>query len=796
LRAHPGNLIPLLTALLLAGSAALAQHLVEDIRDPEQHFLYAAGLMQREFYDLAQPQLQQFLERYPDHARAREVHKLLVHCCHAQKKTAETLAAIESFRRKWPEDPLNEQLLTTKAAIYFTQKDYPAASECFQELQQSKDAQRAESALYHLGQCHLALNRPAEALEAFKTLAGRPLSGDFPYRPYSAYYVAKNALDQGDQDSAAALFAKIAAGENIPDNIKEDTLIRLADLYFGRQDYRRALQFYDEYLVFFPSRPANQYIRLQRVFCFYQLQEFAKVVDTAAEWRKSFPEGGNFELDVVQGDSLCELKRYEEALPLYWRSGLNQATPDAQRRHCLLQALDCLNSLQRYEELLQRGQELLQEFPNLAEKGGILFKMGQAASHLQDLARAEEWYRQALELYIGETSNYLVVANALLHCLEQSRKWAEGATVARRISEKIASEHQAAYRLQAATMAAQLPDWPAVQEDCRYILKHYPSAGGVKEDTLQLLANASIALQEYPEAKLHLVELQKTARAELQGRIAILLAEVLLSLNDSPAAAVVLEQARTLSHLLPAEKLEILVLLMRVRLSRDDIEAAYPLSEEILAWKGDESNTLVTALIWLEIGVCQRQKGKFTGAVAAYQRAYAQATEPQLRNRAAVSLGEIYLHLDQFADAEKILTETIAGNLRENYASSRELYSLLAEASYDLQHYDQAFAAVEKCFSAGTGDGGNLRSDTRARWIMARLLFEVEKDPANALPYSIRCFVLADDELYSPQAMELAIRISLALGKEQDARGTWAELQQKYPAAAAALQNTPPMRDW
>lgn len=795
MRARPGNIIFLLTVLLLAGSTALAQHLVEDIRDPEQHFLYAAGLMQREFYDLAQPQLQQFLERYPEHTRAREVHKLLVHCCHAQKKTAETLAAIENFRRKWPEDPLNEQLLTIKAAIYFAQKDYPTASECFQELQKSKDTQRAESALYHLGQCHLALNRPDEALAAFKTLAGRPLNGDFPYRPYAAYYVAKKALDQGDLDSAAALFTKIAAGEKIPDNIKEDTLIRLADLYFGRQDYQHALQFYDECLVFFPNRPANQYIRLQRVFCFYQLQEFEKVVDNAADWRKRFPDSGNFELDVVQGDSLCELKRYEEALPLYWRSGLNQTTPAVHRRHCLLQALDCLNSLQRYDELLQRGQELLQEFPNLAEKGGVLFKMGQAASHLQDLVRAEELYRQALELYIGETNNYLVVANALLHCLERTKKWSEGAAVSRRISEKIASEHQAAYRLQAATMSAQLPDWPAVREDCRYILKNFPSAGGgIKEDALQLLANASIALRDYPEAKLHLIELQKTARAELQGRIAILLAEVLLSLNDSPAAAAVLEQARTLSHLLPEEKLEALVLLMRVRLSQNNIEAANSLSEEILAWKGAETSPLVSALIWLEIGVCQRQKGKFTGAVAAFRHAYAQASEPQLRNRVAVHLGEIYLHLEQFAEAEKILNETIAGNVRENYASSQELYSLLAEASYAMQHYDQAFAAVEKCFSAG--EGGNLRADTRARWIMARLLFEVEKDPTNALPYSIRCFVLADDELYSPKAMELAIRISLALGKEQDARATWSELQQKYPAAAAALQNTPPMQGW
>ncbi|NMA21747.1 MAG: hypothetical protein GX927_14330, partial [Lentisphaerae bacterium] len=57
--------------LLLMTVVVRAQQKVEDITNPEQHYLYAAGLMQRNFYDLALPQLKIFLQRYPEHERAR-----------------------------------------------------------------------------------------------------------------------------------------------------------------------------------------------------------------------------------------------------------------------------------------------------------------------------------------------------------------------------------------------------------------------------------------------------------------------------------------------------------------------------------------------------------------------------------------------------------------------------------------------------------------------------------------------------------------------------------------------------
>ncbi len=788
------SIIRLPAVLLLVGCLTMAQHLVEDINDPEQHFLYATGLLKRKFYDLAQPQLQLFLDRYPDHLYSREAHHLLVRCCYARGRMPDTLAAIASFRQRWPADSLNEQLLVIKATILFQQQDYLAASECFQELRHSQDPPTAESAIYHLAQCFLAREQPEDALEALKTLAERPLTGDFPYRPYAAYYLAEKALEKNDEETARAIFTRIAAGTNIPDKIKEESLRRAGDLHLKQQDYSGALQFYDDYLVSFPDGAASQYVRLQRLFCFFHLHNFEKVVHQAADWRRRFPNSDNVDLDMLQGDSLCALKRYEEALTLYWRSCENKSTPEQYRRHFLLQALECLHALQRYDELLTRGQELLQEFPNIPEKGGILFKMGQAGEGQQDWKQAENLYRQALEFYIGETDNYLIVANALLGCLRQARKWSEGAVVARRISEKISLPHQFFYRLEAADLESQLPNWAGVKSDCQFILQHFPEVAAESGDTLLLLVNASIALREYSAAREHLLTLQKIARPELQGRIALLLAEVLLNLSDNNAAVAVLEQASTLSRLQPQEKLEILVLLMRVQLSRNDEAAIFPLCEQILAWPDIETNSLITPLIWLEIGDCLRQKGKFTGALTAFRQAGKQTSEDQTRNSAAIKLGEIHLHLHQFAEAESVLTKCITTNLNRGFASSQELYSLLAETSYARQDYDQAFAAVEKCFSLD--QDSNPRAATRARWVMARLLFEVENDPKNALPYSIRCFVLADDDLYSPKAMELAIRISLALGQKNEAKNTWLELQQRYPAAAAALQNAPYLEGW
>jgi len=779
--------------VLLAVSVS-AQQKVEDITNPEQHYLYAAGLMQRNFHDLALPQLKIFLQRYPEHERAKEAQRLLIHCCHALNKPAETLAGIAQFRSRWPKDPLNEQFSVMAAVIRYHQGDFAGALQAYTELSKSENAQIAETGLYYQGQCYLQLKQDGEAFATLKVLAERPLQNEFPYRPYAAFYIAGEFLKQGDLKAAGVLYRKISGGRDLPEEMREKALLRVADLEYEARDFTAALASYEEYILAFPAGSFQQQVRRQRLICAYRLQDFARVADLGKDWQTRYPQSADFELELMLAESLIELKRYEEALALYGKVGQNKKTPEQYRFPALLQELTCLSILERHQELLLKGQKLIGEFPNCPEKGRILFQIGKAAQSLKQQSEAEKFLRGAMEFFVGEKELFLTAADALSKSLEAGEKWSEAALVSRRISEKVPLQLQAAYRLQAAQFEFKQENWAAVRTEVDLIRRQWPDQKEILVDALQLHVNACLALDEYEAARENLELLQELLEPRSRGPVGLLLATVLLHLNRDLEAGVVLKKTLALPELERDLLVQLQVLLLRLQLQHDEEEEALPLIEQLLLLTEKEQKEKVSADLWHAGGALLSRHGRYEQAEKALRLSLSTKADGELQAQSGLLLAEILILHNRYEEAGALLNNIRERNLQSGQASGAELASLLAELNLHLKRPDQAFAAAEQCFSAT--DPGSLRALTRARWVMAKLLFEVEKDAKNALPYSIKCFVLADDPLYSPKAMELAIAIYRALGNETDARTTWSELKQRYPVWAAGLQNTALVKDW
>ena len=780
--------------ILLLSLSAFGQQKVEDINNPEQLYLYAAGLMQRNFYDLALPQLKIFLQRYPDHERAKEAQRLLIHCCHALNKPAETLEGIAQFRNKWPKDPLNEQFSVMTAVIRYNQGDFAGALQAYTELSKSENAQIAETGLYYQGQCLLQLKRDAEAFDTLKVLAERPFQSDFPYRPYAAFYIAGEWLKKGDQKAATVLYHKISHGQDLPVEMREKALLRESDLQYEAKDFAAALAGYEEYILAFPKGSFQQQVRRQRLLCAYRLQNFAQVAELGKDWETRFPQSADFELDLLLAESLIELKRFEEALALYSKVKQNKKMPAQYRLPALLQELTCLSILERNQELLEKGQKILEEFPNCPEKGRILFQIGKAAQSLKQQAEAEKFLRGAMEFFVGEKELFLTAADALAKSLQEGEKWSEAAMVSRRISEKVPLELQAAYRLQAAQFEFKQENWAAVRKEVELIQRQWPDQKPVLVDALQLHVNACLALGEYEPARENLELLRGLVEGKAAGPVGLLLATVLLHLNRDQEASGVLQKTLAVPELERTLLVELQVLLLRLQLQHDEENEALSLLEQMLLLTESEQKERVPADLWHAGGALLSRRGRFDQAEKALRLNLDGKVDEQQQTQSGLLLAEILILHNRTEEAGELLNAIRERKQQAGQAPGQELASLLAELNLQLKRPDQAFAAAEQCFAAT--EAGSLRALTRARWVMAKLLFEVENDAKNALPYSIKCFVLADDPLYSPKAMELAIAIYRALGNETDARTTWSELKQRYPVWAAGLQNSPLLKDW
>ena len=109
------------------------------------------------------------------------------------------------------------------------------------------------------------------------------------------------------------------------------------------------------------------------------------MADLGKDWQTRYPQSADVEMELMLAESLMELKRYEEALALYGKVGQNKKTPEQYRFPALLQELTCLSILERHQELLQKGQKLIEEFPNCPEDAS--FSKSKAAQVLKNNPR-------------------------------------------------------------------------------------------------------------------------------------------------------------------------------------------------------------------------------------------------------------------------------------------------------------------------------------------------------------------------------------------------------------------------
>lgn len=188
---------------------------------------------------------EEFLRDYPSSAYEPKVREMLSAAYFRDKNYARALESLSKIP-----NPNRQQRLALQTAAYelgvelLSNDDYAAAELHLQQAAQGADSRIATQANLWLGQALYAQGKFQQAERAYKVyLKGDPKGINAAQATYDAAY----ALYMQDNFAAAAReFEQALAMPSLPQRLRTDATVRLADCHYYQRDYTEAARLYAE----------------------------------------------------------------------------------------------------------------------------------------------------------------------------------------------------------------------------------------------------------------------------------------------------------------------------------------------------------------------------------------------------------------------------------------------------------------------------------------------------------------------------------------------------------------------
>jgi tetratricopeptide (TPR) repeat protein len=761
-----------------------AQHAVEQINDPEIQYKHALGLLRRQFYDLSEPQFRLFLEKFPGHALEANANYHLIECLRAQNKTAEMLTAIRRFREQWPQHEAMPTLTLLEADTLFGAGDYAAAAACYQQLTQSRDQQRQELAKYFLAQCYAQTGHAEEAMALYRELDALPLQDARPYRFYAQFELARVHQRQNRFEEAEAGYARLADHAATPEKLLADTLYLLGDVRLRLKQHDKALAAFDRYVVQFPNGIYGSTARKCRITLHANAGNHDRCLELLQDWREKYPTESDFEMDFLHGYCLMVKERVEEAIPFFVRVGADPAVPTSTRRNARLLTIRCQLLAKQHAAALVSIESFLADYPKASEKGNVLICQGEAADASGKLDEAEQAFRAAMAFFNDDLENYQRAGYHLIDVLAKRMKWAEGAAILRQMSTRPGLPNRAKCRLRAGEFEIHAGNLAAAQTDLQQVVDEFGADAEAVRAARGHLLRIAVQNSNFAVAQKHAEDLMQECPPDEYGTLAYSLAVFHYNQGNLDKALATLNRAMAHPSLTPVQTRNLQTFYGRVLLESGDSEQARKIVAQLLTYPEAEMREVLTPAFLFKAGdLCEREND-WSLAEAIWRRLAGYEHEPIWSYRSKIRLAQVYMLKGQLEEAENLLANLAEGlndNQDQATAPRQELFSLLAEIQLLRKRTGQALVTANKALTFTDGDE---RSLARTRWVLAKILFEDENNPSEALSYATKCYVLANDPVYTPRGILLTVRIFLAQNRQRDALTAWRELEALYPAWA------------
>ncbi len=745
----------------------------------------AEGLMQRGFFDLAEIELNAWLETYPRHGLAPRARLQLATTLQKQQKDEEALNLIRQALAELTEHPLIPRMQILAGDLLIRQEQQNKALDMYQAAAGgATDPVLQETALFFAARLHAELGQVQQAADIYRSLGHKSFENqEYRHRPFALLEYAAILARQEDWEAADQAYARLAESPKAPATLRQEAMLQRGENLFRQKKFDSAIETWLNLSLEFADEALAAEAGKRILWAYHAKAEFHRLVEAAQNWQQQHRNREHPEVNYLLAVGLLELQRFEQALP--WLESLSEDAeirPGLQRQ-ALFHLIYCHLRLARHQQAIALAQQFIERYQAEEEATATVhYFLAVAAFATEQSALTVDHAGTALETAPAEwefaEKTRMLLADALL----ARNKPAEAAAIHRERARTASPEQQAQASLTAGTLAEQAGKKEDAVADYRRVLelpKATPETLHTAVVRLARLYTETGRLTEAEELFSAMVEDENTPnRAQLWLLLGYVQREA-----GKPEQAVASLRRITGLDVDPAIVHEAKFFLAEILLELDHASEALTIFAELIALPEETRPELPGQLLLRLQGIFFRQGDYQTSE--AICRQLMRHDSNSIRQVAARQLAETKIARRQLDEAADILT-TLRAEIRaretepDNMVAEGEIQALLGEVFYRKQEFDRAASLLQAALARPDLTEPHT---TKSRWLLAKIMHR-EGRSNQALRHAVNAFVLGNDPVHAPRAMLLSMEILVELERWEEASTTWQEMKSRFPLFA------------
>lgn len=203
----------------------------------------------------------------------------------------------------------------------------------------------------------------------------------------------------------------------------EDVLFQLAALHYDNQDYEKALDVFNKYLISYPDGIYKKDAILYRSYAHYELGEWQLAFNSMKNFISLYPQDPKtMDMQYYAGECMFNLKKFELAIREY--QAVYRKYPKSElAASALYNEGWCYYELQKPDQMIEVFKTLVQKYPNSEFAPHALFTIGDYYYNIKNYPKAAEFYSELKNKY--PTYEKISEVDELLYDLSQINSYLE-----------------------------------------------------------------------------------------------------------------------------------------------------------------------------------------------------------------------------------------------------------------------------------------------------------------------------------------------------------------------------------
>jgi TolA-binding protein len=769
----------LFLAVLSGGGVSAVTNAVDLIEAGDRR-LFADGLLNRGFHDLALPEYRALADRKPPPPELDVILYRLGECQRHMKRSVDAEVSYRRLASEMPGSRLRSKAILMRGLIILESGNPGIAAELLESLLATNAAAEIVSAaMFHAGEAREQAGSAAAAIAHYQTL--RQLQPKHELAAYAGLRLA-NLRSQEKTPAASAvamdLYQKLAA-EPFNDRVGAEALFQAASLAFNGGVFETSARLYRQLVDRYPKDLRAAESARPAAWSHFRIGRFADALQFAgaAVDEPGQPPEVRTEWLYIKANCERQLDRRADAVKSY--DALLAADPRSSYAPAArYERLLALFKDGAYAQVLKDADGFANPPPGLVPD--LLWLQAESAEAIKDTARAIQFYR----LLVQQAPQSSLAADAsyrLAYQLQQQKAWAEASRTYLGLVNHWPTNALVPQAFFASGLClAQAGQSDGALRDWHQLLTRFPRHETVPEALFQKAMeetklgsdrDAAVTLDQilrdhpgYPRlAEARFWRAQHAYAAKDLGEAERLLRACL---TGHPPDAIEREAGFLLGLVLQA-------------LGRDD-DAAASFQPLLNAPLGEKFT--VDRLNWL--AEFQYARKAWPESEAAARSMLLRAPSPEWRQAAFTLLARALQAQQKRDEAIAAHLQALAVEARTRYGAESALR--LGELLLETGRVQEAEAQLKDAATrASTPELQHLRAYAYAALGQAA---EQRGDREGAVRFHMSVAILFDDPEKVPAALDRAAVLLAELGRDAESRATVAELLERYPASPQALR--------